>query len=112
MNIRKNDAKNRQVFTPSHVQPIESANNKSWNNSSDVTYDNIFLKCLLLCIREQFASTSLLQRKMSMGYIKAANYLIKMEELGYISKEIINNRKSVLLTKDDFDKLYGDIKID
>lgn len=82
------------------------------NNSGDPDIDATFVKCLLTCIEEGFASISLFQRKFRLGYNRASVYFYKMEEMGYISKEVVNNRRNVLLTKDEFDIIYGDFQLD
>ena len=47
--------------------------------------DSLFKDCLEIIKREGKASTSLLQRKLQIGYNRAARIMDQLEEQGYIS---------------------------
>jgi S-DNA-T family DNA segregation ATPase FtsK/SpoIIIE len=47
-------------------------------------------------------STSLLQRKLEIGYGRAAKIIDQMEEMGYVSAPEGNKPRKILITKEDF----------
>ena len=53
---------------------------------SDSDKDSLFRECLDIIKREGKASTSLLQRKLQIGYNRAARIMDQLEEQGYISQ--------------------------
>ena len=68
--------------------------------------DQKFLDAVELAIRQGKISTSLLQRKMSIGYGKAAKYIDAMEEIGVVSEPNGQKPRDVLITMDQwYDKL-------
>ncbi len=68
--------------------------------------DQKFLDAVELAIRSGKISTSLLQRKMSIGYGKAAKYIDAMEEIGVVSEANGQKPRDVLITMDQwYDKL-------
>lgn len=71
-------------------------------------YDPIFESALEFFIKTGNASTTVLQRRFSIGYARAARLIDCMEELGYISPSTGNSKpRSVLITQEQFDKVYG-----
>ena len=52
---------------------------------SDSDQDSLFNDCLEIIKKEGKASTSLLQRKLQIGYNRAARIMDQLEEKGYIS---------------------------
>ncbi len=68
--------------------------------------DQKFLDAVELAIRSGKISTSLLQRKMSIGYGKAAKYIDAMEEIGVVSEANGQKPRDVLISMDQwYDKL-------
>ena len=53
---------------------------------SDSDKDSLFIECLEIIKREGKASTSLLQRKLQIGYNRAARIIDQLEDHGYISE--------------------------
>ena len=64
--------------------------------------DDTFLDAVDTVIRAGKASTSLLQRKLSIGYGKAAKYIDVMCELGVISESCGAKPRDVLITADEW----------
>ena len=64
--------------------------------------DRQFLDAVELAIRSKKVSTSLLQRKLSIGYGKAAKYIDAMEEIGIVSEPKGQKPRDVLLTLDEW----------
>ncbi len=71
--------------------------------------DDKFRQALEVAVNEGKISTSLLQRKLSIGYGKAAKIIDEMEEAGYVSAPDGNKPRRVLLSKQEFyEKVIND----
>ena len=64
--------------------------------------DQQFLDAVELAIRSKKISTSLLQRKLSIGYGKAAKYIDAMEEIGVVSEPKGQKPRDVLINMDEW----------
>ena len=63
---------------------------------------------LKLCIEQDTASASMLQRALSIGFARASKIMEWMESRGYVSGFMGNTRKrKVLMTMEQFDRFYG-----
>ncbi len=65
------------------------------------------LEALRLVIQMGSASIATLQRKLSMGYSRAGRIIEWMENLGYITEFDGAKSRRVLITQEEYDKLYG-----
>ncbi|MDC3144221.1 DNA translocase FtsK 4TM domain-containing protein [Pelagibacteraceae bacterium] len=63
----------------------EEDENETVLNSDEIGKDELFQQCLDIISREGKASTSLLQRKLQIGYNRAARIMDQLEENGFIS---------------------------
>lgn len=61
-----------------------------------------FSEAVKLVTESGQASTSLLQRKLGIGYVKAARYLDKMEELDIVGEPVGHKPREVLMTADEW----------
>ena len=64
--------------------------------------DQRFLDAVDLAIRSGKISTSLLQRKLSIGYGKAAKYIDAMEDIGVVSEPQGQKPREILITMDEW----------
>jgi S-DNA-T family DNA segregation ATPase FtsK/SpoIIIE len=69
--------------------------------------DQQFLDAVDLAIKSGKISTSLIQRKISIGYGKAAKFIDIMEELGIVSGHNGQKPRDVLLTKDEWHEMLA-----
>lgn len=67
--------------------------------------DELLIQAVKLVVEYQQASTSFLQRKLKIGYQRAARILDQMEERGIVSKMDSNKSRQVLITKEQFDEM-------
>lgn len=72
--------------------------------------DAKYMDALRIFIEEGRVSTSLLQRKLSIGYGRAAKMIDRMEEDGYVSPADGNKARNILLTKEEFIEKFVDGK--
>ena len=64
--------------------------------------DSKFRDAVKLAIEEGKISTSLMQRRLGVGYGRAAKIIDTMEEMGYVSKPDGNKPRRVLITMDEY----------
>lgn len=64
--------------------------------------DEKFRDAVKLAVEEGKISTSLMQRRLGVGYGRAAKIIDTMEQLGYVSKPDGNKPRRVLLTQEEF----------
>jgi S-DNA-T family DNA segregation ATPase FtsK/SpoIIIE len=82
--------------TESQAKPEE---NKEMVNAE--ARDEEFSNAVKVIVNAQKGSASLLQRKLSIGYNKAARLLDEMEELGVVAPAIGSKPRNVLITDAD-----------
>ncbi len=66
--------------------------------------DSKFNEAVRMAIEEGKISTSLMQRKLGVGYGRAAKMIDTMEELGYVSKPDGNKPRRVLITMEEYSR--------
>ena len=64
--------------------------------------DSKFREAVKLAIEEGKISTSLMQRRLGVGYGRAAKMIDTMEQMGYVSKPDGNKPRRVLITMDEY----------
>lgn len=69
---------------------------------SDENGDTKFRQAVEIAISEGKISTSLLQRKLEIGYGRAAKLIDRMEELGYVSAPDGNKPRRILISKQEY----------
>ena len=74
---------------------------------SETKIDESYIEALRFCVTSNQASVSMLQRRFPMGYIKAAKIIDWMQTMNYVTQAEGSKPRKVLLSKDEFDKIYG-----
>ena len=70
---------------------------------TDSQYDSLIDEALNIITQLDTASTTVLQRKLRVGYARAARIVDELEELGYISSPTGNNKaRNVLITRNQY----------
>ncbi|MCG0276816.1 MAG: DNA translocase FtsK [Thermosediminibacteraceae bacterium] len=80
--------------------------NQVRKNNDDV--DELFKEALLVVIESGQASASLLQRKLRIGYARAARLIDQMEEKGFIGKFEGSKPRQIFITKEQFEKYFNE----
>lgn len=104
--------RNRHVFSEDKevdeiVKEIEEEKNEV-TAEVNKNIDPLLPQALDICIDNGFASTTLIQRKLAIGYPRAARIIDQMEELGYISEPNEEHKREVKISKEELKKIYGD----
>ena len=76
---------------------------------NDVKIDDKFIQALKFCVVSNQASVSMLQRRFPIGYVKACKIIDWMENMNYITQSEGSKPRKVLLSLDEFTRIYGDI---
>ncbi len=93
MNISKYDKDIMDVMQPSKEIPLDDS-------------DELLPEAINLVVEEEQASISLLQRKLKIGYARAARIIDEMEERGVIGGYEGSAPRKVLISKDEFDSIF------
>ena len=83
------------------------------SDDGDEKTDPMFMDAIEVAIESGTVSTSLLQRRLSLGYARAARIIDKMERRGYIGEfDSATKKRTILITKEQFAelKLNGETK--
>ena len=81
--------------------------NEEEEESAGLYNDQCFLDAVELAIVSQKASTSLLQRKLSIGYGKAAKFIDAMEEMGIVSAPKGQKPRDVLISLEEWHEMLA-----
>lgn len=73
--------------------------------------DEMFWEAVKIFVDSQKASVSLLQRKLRVGYARAARLVDTMEERGLVSEIDGNRKREVLIDAEQLEKIYPQSKI-
>ena len=65
--------------------------------------DELFEQAVEIVLMEQRGSTSLLQRKLSIGYTRAARLVDEMEKYGIVGKHTGSSAREVLITMEQWE---------
>ena len=89
-------------------------NTRAESENSDGGYDEEgvepkYIEALRYVITSGSASISMIQRKCSVGYNKAGKIIEWMEYMGYISAFDGAKARKVLITKEEFESVYGEL---
>ena len=87
----------RSQGNPEYIEEIiKKQNNSNENLDSDEVEDDLYQSAIQIIKSEKKASTSFLQRKLQIGYNRAARIIDKMEEKGLVSKANHVGKREVL----------------
>ena len=70
--------------------------------------DEDFKRALRFAIKRQVVSGSSLRTMLRIGYNKSASIIAWMERMGYISPITENRMRKVQITRDDYERVYGE----
>ncbi|MDE0243623.1 MAG: DNA translocase FtsK [Candidatus Kaiserbacteria bacterium] len=79
----------------------DGGNGISVGGGSDDSEDNLYPEALAIVIESQKASTSLLQRKLKIGYSRAARLIDMLEEQGVIGPQVGSKAREVLVGEEE-----------
>ena len=80
--------------------------------ADDEEEDPMLMSAIELAVEQKKISTSLIQRRLSLGYGRAAKLIDRMESLGYVSAPDGQKPREVLITKQEFNEMRLKNEID
>ncbi len=100
---------NEEVIDQAAQDAINGKSNNSGGGSGDDSgMDPLLPQALKICIDVGVASTTMVQRKLSIGYPRAARIIDQMEERGYISTAEGSKQRTVYTSIEEFYEIFGD----
>jgi len=88
------------------IEEIASAN--EFPNGDQETYDELLPNAIEIVVDSGQASISMIQRRLRVGYARAARLIDEMEKRGIVSGFDGSKPRNVLITKEDFEQMFGD----
>lgn len=107
--IRKNNVAffNEAIEAQVMKEDKPEVNAKGEDSENSGGYDKDFLEAVRIAIDQGTISISKLQRKMTIGYPKAARIIDMMEDEGFISGENGSKPREVLITMEEYNNLLS-----
>ncbi len=101
---------NEETYDEEAFNAINNPGKPSGNGSGDDNsgMDPLLPQALKICIDVGVASTTMVQRKLSIGYPRAARIIDQMEERGYISSAEGSKQRTVYTSIEEFYEIFGD----
>ncbi len=102
---------NEEIFDEEAFNAINNPGKNTGGNGegNNGGVDPLLPRALKICIDNGVASTTMVQRKLSIGYPRAARIIDEMQERGYISTAEGQKQRVVYTTIDEFYALFGDV---
>jgi S-DNA-T family DNA segregation ATPase FtsK/SpoIIIE len=89
------------------IEQAEARDDGRGGNEMVGERDSLFRQAAEVCIQNQLGSTSLLQRRMSIGYGRAARMIDQLEEAGILGPANGSKPRDVLVGLDELDEICG-----
>ncbi|MCL4352628.1 MAG: DNA translocase FtsK, partial [Firmicutes bacterium] len=81
---------------------------RSSDNSPVEETDALFQEAVRIVVESRQASTSMLQRRLRIGYTRAARLIDAMEERGFIGSQDGAKAREVRISPEQFARLFND----
>jgi S-DNA-T family DNA segregation ATPase FtsK/SpoIIIE len=93
----------RQQREPEYVQGIEGLGRAPADDDADLdAEDDLLQQAMELVIHSQLGSTSMLQRKLKVGFARAGRLMDMLEERGVVGPSVGSKPRDVLITWDEY----------
>ena len=99
-----------QVSTGENVDQLQGLDSSLEKMNLDYE-DEIFWDAVKVLVQNKKASVSFLQRKLRVGYSRAARLMDLMEERGIVSESDANKKREILIDEEQLEKLYANNKL-
>lgn len=102
-------ANNSPTFDEEIENSIINPRQMLGGNAGGSQFDDLMPQALKFVIESNTATSSALQRKLAIGFPRAARIIDQMEEANFVSPIEGNKPRTVNITMEDFIKIFGDI---
>jgi S-DNA-T family DNA segregation ATPase FtsK/SpoIIIE len=90
---------------PEYVDPKEAGNEKTFDYSNK---DDLFEEAARLIVRNQIGSTSLIQRKLALGYARSGRLMDQLEAFGIVGPNLGSKAREVYIkTEDELERMLN-----
>ena len=87
---------------------LENPDGPDKGGMADDGEDELLMEALRVVVEADYAAVSLLQRKLQVGYPRAARLVDRLSELGYVGPFEGSKPRKVLISRDQYDRLSMD----
>lgn len=90
-------------------EPADSGAEEGAASNPETKIDDTFIRALKFCVTSNQASVSMIQRRFPIGYMKACKIIDWMENMNYITQSEGSKPRKVLLSREEFIRIFGDV---